>query len=124
MKIYESAENYLETILMLKNKNGMVRSIDIAHELSFTKPSVSVAMKNFREEGYIIVNEEGYIHLTEKGLDIAEKIYERHQTLTTFFMSIGVDKETAAADSCKIEHHLSEKSYQKIKEHLGKLQHG
>ena len=118
MKIQESAENYLEAILMLKNKNGYVRSIDIANHLGFTKPSVSVAMKSFREEGYINVDSDGNITLTEKGLEIAEKIYERHQILAKALMSLGVDEQTAFQDSCKIEHDISSTSFEKIKEHL------
>lgn len=120
MKIKESAENYLERILMLQKKNGNVRSIDIAHELSFTKPSVSVAMKAFREEGYINVEETGNITLTEKGLAIAEKVYERHQVLAKALMALGVDEKTAYEDSCKMEHDISEQSFSKIKEHLAK----
>lgn len=118
MKINESSENYLETILILKRKNGHVRSIDIAHELSFTKPSVSVAMKTFREEGYITVDETGGISLTDKGLAVAERIYERHQVIARALMQLGVDEETAYQDSCKIEHDISDVSFNKIKEHL------
>lgn len=120
MKIKESAENYLETILMLKNKKGYVRSIDIANALSFTKPSVSVAMKAFREEGYITVDETGGIALTDKGLAIAEKVYERHQIIAKALIALGVDEETAYEDSCKIEHDISSESFEKIKEHLNK----
>ncbi len=121
MKIKESAENYLETILMLKNKTGFVRSIDVANELSFTKPSVSVAMKSFREEGYITVDENGGINLTEKGLKIAESVYERHNVIAKALMALGVDEETAYTDSCKIEHNISEISVRKIKEYLAKM---
>ncbi len=120
MQIKESAENYLETILMIKNKKGYVRSIDIAHELSFTKPSVSVAMKSFREEGYITVDETGGISLTEKGLAIAQRVYERHQVIARALMVLGVDEKTAYEDSCKIEHDISNQSFEKIKEHLVK----
>ncbi len=120
MKIKESAENYLEAILMLQKKKGNVRSIDIAHELSFTKPSVSVAMKAFREEGYIIMEDTGNIVLTEKGLSIANKVYERHQVIAQALMALGVDEKTAYQDSCKIEHDISEQSFSKIKEHLAK----
>ena len=104
MKIQESAENYLETILILKNKNGAVRSIDIANELGFSKPSVSVAMKNLRENGYIEVDSSGYITLLDSGRQIAEKIYERHTTLSKWLVSLGVDAKTAAEDACRIEH--------------------
>ncbi len=120
MKIHESAENYLETILMLKNKNGYVRSIDIAHHLNFTKPSVSVAMKNFREEGYITMDKDGGIDLTEKGINIALKIYERHEIIAKALIAIGVDEETAYSDSCKIEHCISNITFEKLKEHLNK----
>ncbi len=120
MKIQESAENYLETIYVLKKKNGNVRSIDVANELSFSKASVSIAMKNFREEGYITVDEDGYLNLTQKGLEIAERVYERHEILAKALMALGVDEETAYEDACKIEHHISDKSVQKIKEHFGK----
>lgn len=118
MKIKESAENYLEAILILKNKNGYVRSIDIANYLNFTKPSVSVAMKAFREEGYIVVDADGIISLTEKGLEIAEKMFERHQIIAKALMSLGVDEKNAYEDSCKIEHDISTVSFEKIKEHL------
>lgn len=120
MKIKESAENYLEAILMIKNRKGHVRSIDIATELGFTKPSVSVAMKNFREEGYIIIDSDGGISLTEKGLKIAERIYERHQVVAKALIYLGVDEKTAYEDSCKIEHDISEQTFEKIKEHIKK----
>ena len=115
MKIMESAQNYLETIYMLQKKNGSVRSIDIAHELSYSKPSVSVAMKNFREAGYITVDENGEIKLTEKGEKIAISMYERHTLIAKALMAIGVSEETAYKDSCKIEHHISDESFEKIK---------
>lgn len=115
MKIHESAENYLETILMIKNKKGAVRSIDIANELDFSKPSVSVAMKNLRENGYIEVDKSGYITLLEKGKKIAETIYERHTTLSKWLMSLGVDENTAVEDACKMEHVISAESFEAIK---------
>lgn len=115
MKIQESAENYLETILILKNKNGAVRSIDIANELGFSKPSVSVAMKNLRENGYIEVDSSGYITLLDSGRQIAEKIYERHTTLSKWLVSLGVDAKTAADDACRIEHIISSESFEAIK---------
>lgn len=115
MKIQESAENYLETILILKNKNGAVRSIDIANELGFSKPSVSVAMKNLRENGYIEVDSLGYITLLDSGRQIAEKIYERHTTLSKWLVSLGVDAKTAAEDACRIEHIISSESFEAIK---------
>lgn len=115
MKIQESAENYLETILILKNKNGAVRSIDIANELGFSKPSVSVAMKNLRENGYIEVDSSGYITLLDSGRQIGEKIYERHTTLSKWLVSLGVDAKTAAEDACRIEHIISSESFEAIK---------
>ena len=118
MVIRESAEDYLETILILKNRLGNVRSIDIAHELSFSKPSVSVAMKNLRLNNYITVDENGYINLTDSGMAIAGKIYERHTFLTSFLTSIGVDPETAAEDACKIEHVISQETFDAIKRHV------
>lgn len=120
VKIQESAENYLETIYVLKKKNGNVRSIDVANELSFSKASVSIAMKSFREEGYITVDDDGYLNLTHKGLEVAERVYERHEVLAKALMALGVDEETAYEDACKIEHHISDKSVEKIKEHFGK----
>lgn len=115
MKIQESAENYLETILVLKNRNGAVRSIDIANELGFSKPSVSVAMKNLRENGYIEVDPSGYIALLDSGRQIAEKIYERHTTISKWLMSIGVDEKNAVEDACRIEHIISSESFEAIK---------
>ena len=120
MRMHESAENYLETILVLKNRNGQVRSIDVANELSFTKASVSIAMKSFRNDGYITVDEDGYISLTKSGLAIAEKIYERHHIIAKALIALGVNEKTALEDSCKIEHHISAESFNKLKEHLAK----
>lgn len=121
MKIQQSAENYLETILMLSQKNGSVRSIDIANELGFSKPSVSIAMKNLRENGYIDVMGDGSIVLLPPGKEIAERLYMRHTVLTECFTLLGVSKETAAEDACKIEHILSEESFNAIKNHLSKF---
>ncbi len=120
MKIYESAEDYLEAILMLRERLGMVRSIDIVNQLGYSKPSVSVAMKRLRENGYIQMDSDGYITLTPAGLEIASRVYTRHRMLTDFFIQLGVSEETAAADACKIEHDLSEETFQKIKEHAWK----
>lgn len=120
MRIKESAENYLETILMIKNEKGHVRSIDIANELGVTKPSVSVAMKSFREEGYVTVDEAGGISLTKKGMEIANKVYEKHEIIATALMSIGVSEKTAYEDSCKIEHDISNETFEKLKEYLSK----
>lgn len=118
MKIKESAENYLETILILKNKKGAVRSIDVATELGFSKPSVSIAMKNLRENGYIEVDANGYITLLESGKKIADTMYERHTTLSKWLISLGVDEKTAVDDACKIEHIISAKSFDAIKKHI------
>ena len=115
MKIQESAENYLETILILTHRNGIVRSIDIANELEFSKPSVSIAMRNLRENGYICVGEGGSITLLPAGLEIAERIYERHTVLTEWLISLGVSPEIAAEDACRIEHVISAESFTAIK---------
>ncbi len=120
MIIKESAENYLEAILIISNEKGYARSIDIANELGFAKPSVSVAMKNFREEGYIETDADGKITLTEKGLEVAERVYERHKLIAGLLMHIGVDEETAYEDSCKIEHDISQTTFEKLKEYLEK----
>ena len=117
MEIHESAEDYLETILILKQRLGEVRSIDIVNEMHFSKPSVCVAMKKLRENGYIEMNKEGYINLTDLGHKVASNIYERHTLLTKFFTMLGVSEDIAAADACKIEHDLSEETFIKIKEH-------
>lgn len=117
-KIQESAENYLETILILQHRNGSVRSIDIAAELGFSKPSVSVAMKNLREQGCITVDGGGCISLTEKGQRIAEGVYERHTLFSQWLAQLGVDPHTAAEDACRIEHVISEESFQAIKRHV------
>ena len=114
MKIQESAENYLETIYMLHQRNGAVRSIDIVNELSFSKPSVSVAMKNLRENGYISMDPDGFIKLEAPGMEIAQRIYGRHRALTAFFVALGVDPDIAARDACKVEHDLSEETYRKM----------
>lgn len=118
MKIQESAENYLETILELEKAKGNVRSIDVANHLGFSKPSVSVAMKAFREEGYVTVDGDGNLSLTEKGRAVAERVFERHNIIAKALILLGVDEETALADSCKIEHDLSEETFRKIKEHV------
>ena len=121
MQIKESAENYLEAILVIKKEKGFVRSVDVANHLGFTKPSVSVAMKTFREEGYILMDPGGGITLTEKGREIAERIYERHEVIAKALMAMGVSEETAYDDSCKIEHDLCDASFEKIKEYLKKV---
>ena len=111
MKIMESAENYLEAILMLKEEHGYARSIDVANRLHFSKPSVSVAMKNLRENGYITVGDEGHLDLTEKGLKIAQKMYERHQVISAWLISLGVNKEVAYEDACRMEHDISTETF-------------
>ena len=116
MNKLESSEDYLERILMLSQKNGSVRSIDIAHDMGFSKPSVSVAMKKLREKGLINVDKDGLITLTEEGLDIAERTLERHHVLKELLISLGVDEVTAEDDACKIEHELSEQTFDKIRE--------
>ena len=116
MNIYESAEDYLERILMVRERKGIVYSIDIAHELNFSKPSVSVAMKRLRENGYIRMDEDSAITLLPPGEEIAQRIYARHRLLTEFLTQLGVSPETAAADACKIEHDISEESYERIRE--------
>ena len=112
MKIQKSSEDYLEMILMLQEKKGFVRSIDIAAELCVTKPSVSYATKRLRENGYIIMDTDGHITLTETGHAIALRMYNRHKMLMEFLISIGIDEETAREDACKLEHDLSDKSFE------------
>ena len=116
MNVYASAEDYLEAILSLRLRLGSVRSIDIANELNYSKPSVSVAMKKLRESGYIQMDPDGSIILLPEGEKIAQRIYERHRLLTDFFVHLGVDPEVAAADACKVEHDLSTETFEKIKE--------
>ncbi len=121
MKIQESAENYLETILVLGNQKPNVRSIDVVNEMNFSKPSVSVAMKNLRENGYIRMDENGYITLTDAGRAIAEKIYERHTLLSRWLIRLGVNEKTAQEDACRIEHVISAESFSAIKKHVGEI---
>lgn len=118
MKIHESAEDYLERILILKKENGKVISIDIANSMNYSKPSISRAMKNLRENNYIVVNSLGEIDLTEKGEKIANRIYERHTLLTKYFMSLGVSEDIARSDACKIEHDMSDETFEAIKNHV------
>ena len=113
--IYESAEDYLEAILMIQQKKGVAHSVDIAEYLHFSKASVSVAMKKLRENGYITMEKDGALNLLEPGREIAERIYERHRVLTEYFVMIGVDEETAAKDACKVEHDLSPVTFEKMK---------
>ncbi len=114
----ESVEDYLETILRLSKSLPQVRSIDIVHDTGYTKPSVSVAMKNLRQKEYIVMDESGYITLTEEGRAIAEATFERHQVITRLFVNLGVSEEVAAEDACKVEHVLSEETFNALKNHL------
>ncbi len=116
MKMQESPEDYLETIYMLSLHSSEVRSLDVARHLGYSKPSVSVAMKRLRENGYVNMDDNSFLTLTESGLAIARSIYERHQVLSGYLMSIGVSEETALKDACRIEHVLSEETFHKIKE--------
>ena len=118
MNIHESAENYLETILVLSKSHPVVRSVDIAEELGFKKSSVSVAMKNLRQKEHIVMSKEGYITLTESGQEIAEMIFERHELLTNWLVRLGVDDKIAAEDACRIEHVISKESFEAIKRHI------
>ena len=123
MVMNESTENYLETILVLNHRLGNVRSVDIATEMNFKKPSVSVAMKNLRENGYINVVEEGHLELTDKGIVIAEKMYERHRLLTCWLVYMGVDETVAAEDACRMEHVISAETFDAMKRHFAQF-HG
>ena len=114
----ESVEDYLETILRLSKSLPQVRSIDIVHDTGYTKPSVSVAMKNLRQKEYIVMDESGYITLTEEGRAIAEATFERHQVITRLFVNLGVSEDVAAEDACKVEHVLSEETFHALKNHL------
>ncbi|MBR2993216.1 MAG: metal-dependent transcriptional regulator [Clostridiales bacterium] len=117
----KSAEDYLESMVILKEKNGYIRSVDIAEYLGVTKPSVSNAMKRLREENYIEMNRSGFITLTEKGMEIADKIYTRHKKLTDFFTALGVDPQVAEDDACKIEHDISDETFDAICSHIDKF---
>jgi iron (metal) dependent repressor, dtxR family len=118
MKIQEAAENYLECILIIGKEKGQVRSIDVAHRLEVTKPTVSVTMKQFRENGYVEMDSDGFLTLTEKGREIAERIYERHVVLTELLIGLGVDEKTAREDACRIEHDLSDVTFARLKDHM------
>lgn len=120
MKIQESGENYLEAILILKNEKGSVRSIDVAHYMDFSKPSISRAMGLLREQGCITIDREGWIELTESGRNIAETIYERHQVISNWLISLGVSADTAVQDACKIEHDISRESFEALKNYIQK----
>ena len=120
MRILQSSEDYLETILQIQNKKGVVRSIDIAHELNFSKASVSIAMKKLRENNYILVDENGYITFTEEGYNIAQRVQEKHELLTNALIALGVSKEQAEIDACKVEHNVSDETFDAIKRHMKK----
>lgn len=121
MKILESAENYLEAILVLNNERGMVRAIDIVNHLGFSKPSVSIAMKQLETNGFIERNEDGHITLTDEGQKIAESVYARHELLTNLFVSLGVSNSVAMEDACRIEHYISEETFEALKKHYDEL---
>ena len=121
--IHASAEDYLETILVLQERRGSVRSIDIVNELGYSKPSVSIAMKKLRESGYISMAADGCITLNDSGLEIANRIYRRHKYLTRLFTLLGVSESVAAEDACKVEHDLSDETFTKIREFLDKYDH-
>jgi len=120
MVLHESAEDYLEAILMLKEKKGSVRSIDVVRQLSVSKPSVSRAMGLLRENGYITMGEDGLIELTELGMAQASRVYERHLLLSNWLTRLGVDPEVAAADACRIEHDISAETFDRLKEHIAR----
>ena len=118
MEIHESAEDYLEAILMIKEQKGVVRSIDVVNELGYSKPSVSIAMKHLRENGYVLMDENGLLTLTGAGREIAERIFERHELLTEWLIQLGVSPQTAQADACRIEHVISTQTFDKIKDYI------
>ena len=122
MKIQKASEDYLETMLMLQESLGYIRSIDIAEHLGVTKPSVSYATKRLRENGYITMDKDGLITLTDTGMAIARKMFQRHQTLTEFLIHIGVDPETAAEDACKIEHDISQETFDAICRYAARIE--
>lgn len=115
MKIYASGEDYLEAVLVLQKEKGMVRSVDLARHMGFSKPSISHAVGVLKNGGFLTVDEDGYLHLTEDGREVAEKIYERHQFFTEQLVAVGVDRETAEREACRIEHAISEETFQKLK---------
>lgn len=124
MKSQESTENYLETILMLSHNGQPIRSVDIANELGFSRPSVSIAMKNLRADGHIVMDSNGYIALTESGLEIARRMYERHILISDWLIFLGVEKDTAVNDACKMEHNMSEQSFTAIQKHIEEWKRG
>jgi Mn-dependent DtxR family transcriptional regulator len=121
MEIRKSAEDYLEAMLMMKEQHGYIRSIDVAQQLGVTKPSVSYATKQLRENGYITMDHANFIVLTDKGMEIADRIYTRHKVLTDFFKKLGVDEATAREDACKVEHDLSEETFHALRTHIEEM---
>ena len=121
MELHESGEMYLETILVLKNRLGLVRSIDIANEMGFSKPTISVAMKKYREDGLVSMDDQGFINLTEEGRDIAQKIYERHQVISHVLMALGVSEKHSTEDACKMEHDISDETFAVLKKEYARL---
>jgi Mn-dependent DtxR family transcriptional regulator len=120
MQLQESGEMYLETIYILTEQNANVRSIDVCEHMGFSKPSVSRAVGLLKNGGYISVDKDGYISLTDIGREVAIKMFDRHRLLTDFLVSLGVDKDVAATDACKIEHHISDESFEALKRHICK----
>ena len=118
MKIQQSAEDYLETILMLSYRKPMIRSIDVVNELGYSKPSVSVAMKNLKTRGFVTVSQEGYISFTEQGEALAAETFERHTVIRDWLINLGVNEETASEDACKMEHDMSSETFQALKKHI------
>ncbi len=121
MAIHEAAENYLETIFMLRKKNGHCRSIDVATDLGYSKPTVSIAMRNLRESGHVTVDDAGELYLTPTGMEIAQRMYERHEVISSFLIALGVPEEIAYRDACKIEHDISSESFDAIKRYAQSL---
>jgi len=117
MQMRESSEDYLEAILMLRERTGAVRAVNVAEQLDFSKASVSIAMKKLRENGYVCLDEDGFLLLTPAGEEIAAGVYQRHKVLTDFFVSLGVNPDTAARDACKVEHDLSQETFEKLLAH-------
>ena len=124
MRIHKASEDYLEAMLMMQEKHGYIRSIDVAEQLGVTKPSVSYATKRLREAGYITMDGENYITLTDSGMEIARRMYERHKLLTEFFVHLGVDENTAREDACKVEHDISERTFDAICLHAKRTRSG
>ena len=120
VQILKASEDYLETMLMMQTKHGYVRSVDVAEHLGVTKPSVTYATKRLRENGYITMDKEGWIQLTESGMEVASRIYERHRLLTKWLMALGVSPEVAAEDACRMEHDISNETFEKLKAHIEK----